>query len=109
MARIGLVLLLFGPAAQYSSERAEALWQTALGNQDVAVLPSDTRDPARPLQHASGEAGDDRDQSLQRAYGTPAVCPTDTCLAFLLLSDGCERLPNPPDFLLARLRAPPQA
>lgn len=104
-----LVLLLCGPTAQYSGEGAEALWQTALGSQHVGVLPSDTRDAARLLQHAAGEAGDDRDQPPQRAYGMPALCPTDTCLAFLLLFDGRERLPNPPDFLLARLRAPPQA
>lgn len=109
VVRLGLVLLLCSPALLVARGGAEVSCDAGLVGPGDAVLATTPREHVRPLQHAEGDAGDDQDEPPPWPGRTPAVRPAGASASILLLSDGRERLPDPPEFLQALLRAPPLA
>lgn len=109
VARFGLLILLCGPLLLLAGGGAEVVVDARLVSKGDAALVTVLREQTRPLQHAEGDRSDDQDEPPPGPGGTSAVRPAGASLSLLVLFDGHERLPDPPEFLLARLRAPPVA
>ena len=107
--QFGLLLLLCSPSLLLASISTEKLNDAKrLGEGDPALL-STLWEHAEPLLQAQGEFLDDKDKPLPWPDSASATRPTRATGSVLFYFIKRERLPGPPIYLQAPLRAPPFA
>lgn len=105
--RLGLLLLLCSPSLLLASSGADVLHDSRLLDHGDPALLTTLREHVPLPQHAEGDAGDERDEPPPWQVSVAAARFAGPSGSLVFLSDGRERLPDPPDYLQARLRAPP--
>lgn len=104
--QFGTLLLLCSPTLLFASSVSAELRDAWQVSQSETVLATALWEH---VQQAEGEAGDDRGEPPAFSGRTRAALVAGATGLLVIFSDDRERLPDPPEFLQALLRAPPLA
>ncbi|MEQ8205022.1 MAG: hypothetical protein RIA65_02515 [Woeseia sp.] len=109
--RFGLLLLLCTPSLLLAHSGATVSTDTGLISQGDPALVTTLREHAFPLQRAKGgrDSRNDNDEPPPWPVSTTNILPAGVSTTVTWFSINRARLPAAPDFLHARLRAPPLA
>lgn len=111
VTRFSLLLLLCSPSLLLAHSGATVSKDSGLIGQGDPALVTTLREHAFPLQRAKGDrdSRDDNDEPPPWPVSTTDVRPAGVSSIVTWFSINRARLPAAPDFLHARLRAPPLA
>lgn len=107
--RLGVLLLLCSPSLLISSTATDDWRGAGSAGQRDSVLLTTVWEHNLPPKPAEGDASDDRDKPSVVVGSNWPIRAARAMGSTTKLSDGRERLPDPPDYLHAQLRAPPLA